>query len=203
MKNDNETKDRLLENAKKEFIEKGYTKASLRNICKNSDATTGALYFFFQNKEELFASLVEEPLNKLQEIINQHYKMELNQLNTETIHINDFSVHFESAKQITHCMYKYYDEFQLLLTKSQGSRFEKCLDHFVDITEKQYRILADKICLQKNLDKLDDYMIHWITHTQVDLFVHMLTHEKSEEAALKHIEAIIKYLVVGWNQLFE
>jgi len=40
-----ETRQHLLECAKREFLEKGYMKASLRNICKAAGVTTGALYF--------------------------------------------------------------------------------------------------------------------------------------------------------------
>ena len=62
MKNDKETRQKLLVSAKKEFMEKGYVKASLRNICKNAGVTTGALYFFFKDKEDLFGNLIREPL---------------------------------------------------------------------------------------------------------------------------------------------
>ena len=50
-----ETRQHLLECAKREFLEKGYMKASLRNICKEAGVTTGALYFFFKDKEDLLA----------------------------------------------------------------------------------------------------------------------------------------------------
>lgn len=40
-----ETKKKLLESAKKEFLEKGYMHASLRNICKNAGVTTGHCIF--------------------------------------------------------------------------------------------------------------------------------------------------------------
>ena len=46
-----EKKDLLLRSAQTEFLKYGYDKASLRNICRNADMTTGALYFFFKNKE--------------------------------------------------------------------------------------------------------------------------------------------------------
>ena len=32
-------------------------------------------------------------------------------------------------------LYRFYDEFQLILTKSQGSKFEHCVDKFVEITD--------------------------------------------------------------------
>lgn len=43
---DNETRQRLIDSAKKEFFENGFAKASLRKICTNAGVTTGALYFF-------------------------------------------------------------------------------------------------------------------------------------------------------------
>ncbi len=53
MDDSKETKERLLESALAEFSEKGYMKASLRKICAGAGVTTGALYFFFNDKEDL------------------------------------------------------------------------------------------------------------------------------------------------------
>ena len=55
------TRQKLLEQAKVEFAEKGFMKASLRTICTNAGVTTGALYFFFRDKEDLFTSLYRNP----------------------------------------------------------------------------------------------------------------------------------------------
>lgn len=203
MKNDKDTKAKLLESARKEFMEKGYMHASLRSICKNAGVTTGALYFFFKEKEDLFASLVEEPLNMLYDTMNNHYEGELQRADKGSLVSEDFSEDLNAAKQIIHYLFKYHDEFLLIVTKSQGSRFEKSLERFVDITEKQYRLLADKISAMTNKALIDDYMIHWMAHMHIDIFVHMLTHEKSEEAAIKHMESITKYLVMGWNGMFK
>ena len=72
MDKDKQTKIKLIECAKKEFIEKGYMKASLRNICKEAGVTTGAMYFFFKDKEELFESIVAAPLMSLMNTIRAH-----------------------------------------------------------------------------------------------------------------------------------
>lgn len=45
--------------AQREFLDKGYEKASLRSIAQNAGVTTGALYVRFPNKSALFAALVE------------------------------------------------------------------------------------------------------------------------------------------------
>lgn len=205
MKNQKETKAKLLLSAKQEFLEKGYMQASLRNICKNAGVTTGALYFFFQDKEDLFAALVEEPLDNMYQLMVQHYEEEIShitQINIGLTSKEDVSEDLKVAQSIIHYMYQYYDEFQLILTKSQGSRFEQSIDRFVEITEKHYRYVADRISTQVDAEKINDYVIHWIAHMQINAFVHMLTHEQSEEAAQKHIETTIKYLVSGWFGMF-
>ena len=76
MQNEKQTKKKLIECAKKEFIEKGFMKASLRNICKNAGVTAGAMYFFFKDKEELFESVVGSQLIELQNVVKEHFSLE-------------------------------------------------------------------------------------------------------------------------------
>lgn len=202
MKDDNETKSKLLASAKQEFIEKGYMSASLRNICKNAGVTTGALYFFFKDKEDVFAALVEEPLNMLYTVMKRHYEEEIELINRGQFSKENEDDDTEVGLQLIHYMYQHYDEFQLVLTKAQGSKFEKCIDDFVQITEKHYRVIADKMSKQLQWERIDDYIIHWISHMQIDTFVHMITHETSEEAACSHMKVAIEYLINGWYALF-
>ncbi len=251
MKDEKETRVRLLASAKAEFLEKGYMQASLRNICKNVGVTTGALYFFFEDKEDLFASLVEEPLHGVYGIMKAHYAEELRQLQSQQPlqtqqspsqpqpqqlqqpqpqqlqqpqptqpqqlqqpqptqprpdadrmktqgPVDDIA----AAKEAIHYMYLYYDEFQLLLTKAQGSRFEQCVDQFVDISEKHYRAMADRYTELFGGKRVGDNMIHWMAHMQIDMFVHMLTHEESEEEALSCMENAVKFMTAGWLGMF-
>lgn len=62
MSADKSINGRLMECARKEFLEKGFEKASLRNICRTAEVTTGALYKRFKGKEELFSSIVEDDI---------------------------------------------------------------------------------------------------------------------------------------------
>ena len=50
----------LLESARKQFMEKGFAKASVAEICRNAGVTTGALYIRYKGKEELFDALVAD-----------------------------------------------------------------------------------------------------------------------------------------------
>ena len=193
-----ETRQHLLECAKKEFLEKGYMKASLRNICKEAGVTTGALYFFFKDKEDLLAALVEEPLQQLYVVMEEHYATEMrNETQVAQLELAD-NRDLEASREIIRRMYENRDVFLLLLTKSQGSRFENCLDEVVDISEQQYRRLCDMVTDATGRPRVDDYMTHWMAHIMVDTFVHLFLHEEEESVALKHVDALTRYLIRGW-----
>ena len=57
-----ETKAKILESAKNEFLEKGFINASLRTIASNAGVTTGAMYRHFKDKDALFCALVDEAI---------------------------------------------------------------------------------------------------------------------------------------------
>ena len=66
----------------------------------------------------------------------------------------------EASRQIIRQMYANREAFLLLLTKSQVSRFENCLDEVVDISEQQYRRLCDMVTNATGRPRVDDYMTH-------------------------------------------
>lgn len=201
MVKDKETRKKLLDSAKQEFLEKGYMKASLRTICKNAGVTTGALYFFFQDKEDLLKQLVEEPLKGLISKVELHFSDEMN-MKSAVIAVHDDSSDIKAAKEIVHFMYQHFDIFQILLTKSQGSAYEDIVSRFADGIEEHYNSLAGQITEKFGIQKPDQYMIHWLSHIQIDAFIHLLTHEPDEEKAVRHMEEIVVYLLSGWNGLF-
>lgn len=52
----------ILKNAKKEFLKKGFEKASMRTIASLSGLTVGAIYRHFTSKDALFEALVQPTL---------------------------------------------------------------------------------------------------------------------------------------------
>ena len=64
-----ETKRDLVASATEEFAEHGYEGASLRQICSKAGVTTGALYFFFDSKEDLFKSVVSPLMSELPKVL--------------------------------------------------------------------------------------------------------------------------------------
>ncbi len=201
MPDEKATKEKLLECARQEFLEKGYLKASLRGICQKAGVTTGALYFFFRNKEDLLAAVAGETLRGLNQIIRAHFSREID-TDARTALAGDASEDIQSAKEILHYLYRHYDMVLFLLTKSQGSSYETIADRFADVLEQHYDRLTEQLSARLGIPKPDRYILHWASHMQIDAFVHLLTHVEEEEKALEHIEQIVSYLVAGWAGAF-
>ena len=121
MENEKQTRQKLIDSAKREFLEKGYSKASLRSICADAGVTTGALYFFFENKEDLFAAIVDPPLNGLKGILLQHFKEDVEEMSAiDSLEKIDLD-HTEISDMIVGYIYENYDSFMLLLTATENT----------------------------------------------------------------------------------
>lgn len=210
MKQDRETKNKLLQSARAEFMEKGYMNASLRNICKNAGVTTGALYFFFESKADLYEALTKDVVEGILYIMRSHFQVEREMAAkgriTEPV-LEEGAGEFESdiatSKMLIHQMYLRREDVLLVLTKSQGSRLEHVEELFIEESESHFRIMA------KQMEKLfpgvviDDAFIHWLAHAMIDAFIYMIIHIENEEKALNFIVQYTTYMQCGWYGLFQ
>lgn len=183
-----------------EFSEKGYMKTSLRKICANAGVTTGALYFFFKDKEDLFAAIVEPPLDELKALLLKHFTVE-RELTMPEVYEHIEKGHDEFSAALIHQIYKNYGAFILLLTKSHGSRFEGTVDEMVEMTETVYRAMSENIARQLPNKRVNLYMLHWLSHMIIYAFIHLITHEPNDKKAIKIMSRIMNFLVKGWIEL--
>ena len=191
---DGETKLALIKAARAEFIEKGFMNASLRSICKNAEVTTGALYFFFKDKDDLFDAVVGGPLRELDATVGEHLRREAEGDISDPL---DETLDIEDSKRIMEILFKYKEEFILILTKAQGSRYENIKDRLIDEMQTHYRLFATILEERFGCRHVDEYMIHYLAHIQIESFLYLLTHSKSREEAMKELPEVIKNLRAG------
>ncbi|MCR4689618.1 MAG: TetR/AcrR family transcriptional regulator [Saccharofermentans sp.] len=200
---DGETKNRLIKAAREEFISKGYTNASLRNICKNAGVTTGALYFFFKDKDELFGEIVSMPLFEIDRVLTEHQAFEFDTYQDSYDEEESEGPDMDVSILIVEIMFKYKQECILLLTQAAGSKYENIKDKFVSELEAGYKKMGPHLEKLNGYNKVDDYTLHYMTHMQVEAFIYLLTHSKSKEEALKELPYIVKHIRGGWFAVFK
>ena len=89
-----EVRQRIVEAAKEEFLEKSYELSSMRSIAGKSRMTVGNLYRYFASKEELNRYIVGPCLNKINSLI---MRLSGNQVNLEMISEMNLSLEQLSA----------------------------------------------------------------------------------------------------------
>ena len=199
MKKDIEYEKRtlLLEAAKQEFMAKGYNKASLRSICAKAGVTTGALYFFFEGKAELFSAIVNEPILGFKKILVEHFKEDREYAMRKGAFDDADMDHSDFSDMLVEYIYRHYDSFMLLITASENTVYENYVDEFVTMIEKS---VPDMLAWMQGY-VYDEYMGHWMSHITVDAFLQVVKHETDVEMAKKKLRKILNYLIRGWMEL--
>ena len=164
---DSETKERLLACAKKEFVEKGYAKASLRAICREAGVTTGAL----------FCSLVSHVLIRVRELIAAHRETEADEAAKSVISSgHDDSSEVELTKILVHELYRNREEILLLINGAGGSSMENAVDLIIDEMDEHNLMLTKAMCDELQIPMIHQALVHWMSHNQVDMFLYMIQH---------------------------
>jgi AcrR family transcriptional regulator len=196
MDNEKESREKLIVCAKKEFMEKGFEKASLRAISSAAGLTTGAIYFFFKDKNGLFGAVVDEPLKRIINAIERHFSEDMETDIADFQHTS--GDHDEFAEMMISALYADRDAMLILLEKSSGSRYEGIIDRFVEMIEKHNMALANYYLAAFPDKCVNEYMLHWFSHVQINAFVHLLTHVEEKEGAVKEIKTVMDMLVETW-----
>lgn len=196
MVKENDVKQRLLDVAKEEFFEKGYKSASLRNICKKTGVTTGAAYFFFENKEDLFSAVVMPFWGPLCQKLYEHTKEERDIFEKGTV--RDTEIDIAVSKFIVHSFYENRKVATILLDKSVGTRFEKISDQLVELIQSEFIVNVDVMNI-----KIDPWIINWFSHIVVDSFIRTLLYFDTEEEAMPRILLVVKIIQNIWDMLLE
>ena len=126
------TLKKILSAGKAEFLEKDFNSASLRNIVKTAGVTTGAFYGYFSGKEALFAALVEEHAKAIMNIFMSAQE-DFKKLPEEE-KANHMGVESRtSLNKIVDYIYEHFDEFKLIICKSEGTSYENFIHNMVEI----------------------------------------------------------------------
>ena len=197
---DKHTRAKLLASAKKEFLSVGYEKASLRRICKNAEVSTGALYFFFDDKAALLDTLAGNTAKELMELLR--VKKTLEEPVGSDHDEQDMESNIAFSKAILSFCYRHKDSVNLLFNCAVGSPYEHFRNTIISMLEERDKeIIYSRF--QKTSKIFNESTIHWLTHVQLESILHILSHDFTEERGLQQIEIVINFLVAGFDRISE
>lgn len=197
-KKQNNTLDNILNAAKAEFLEKGFRGASLRNIVKNANVTTGAFYGYFKSKEDLFDALVSEPADFIMR--------EFNRIQTEFTYLTPDEQEAGMGKISKNSLIDWIDfiidnsdVFKLILKSSEGTLYENFIH---DMVTREVQATHDFIKTLnqngKNIPCPDDNLAHILISGMFTAYFEIALHDMPKESAKKYVDDLSKFHIAGW-----
>lgn len=199
--NESSTLQNILQAAKSEFLQKGFQSASLRNIVKTAGVTTGAFYGYFSGKEALFAALVEEHAVNIMNIFMSAQEDFANL--PKEIQAQHMGVESRSSmNSIIDYIYDHFDEFKLLICRSEGTSYENFVHNMVEIEVEETLDFIELLREQgKNVPHMEKAVCHMIVSGMFNGMFQLIEHDMKRENARKYVGELQDFYIAGWSKI--
>lgn len=201
MNEEQSTLEKILTAGKAEFLDKGFKSASLRNIVKIAGVTTGAFYGYFSGKEALFAALVEEHAKAIMNIFmsaQEDFVKLPKEVQAQHMGVESRS----SLNEIVDYIYKHFDEFKLLVCKSEGTSYENFVHNMVEIEVEQTLEFIEVLKSQgKNVPDMEKPVCHMIVSGMFTGIFELIKHDMKKENAVKYVSQLQDFYIEGWSKI--
>lgn len=194
--------ERIVDAAKREFLDKGYVDASLRTIAAEADTSTNSIYVRFGDKEGLFSAIVESVLNEMTErFIRMQERFHLMTPEEQAERMPKYAD--GGTSELIDYMYEHLEEFRLLLDASYGTRFHNFVDELVRIeVEYTYKFMEAVGYSDKFGDAVTQKLLHIVTTSRFESIFEIIRHGMSREEATEYIELLSRYHRCGFIEIF-
>lgn len=194
-----EIEKRILGAARVEFAEHGFAKAKMRSIAARAGVSTGNLYTYFPNKDDLFCALVAPTVDQINEYVS--YDRIAEQTNCGEGWTYDRRREF--YLEIADFHDRNREDLKLILFKSRGSSLE-------DFREDCIRKLGETIPLCKDMlpykeadGKVDEFLWHSLHSFIVNTFIEMTMHDLIRKEMMQCAVDLATYMHYGWRAIEE
>ena len=195
---DHSLDDKITTAAREEFLEKGYTGASLRKIAEKAGVTVGAIQTRYKAKDALFGFLLKPLLDEIAGLFQ----------NTKTNYYaaadTDFLTGLKASMQqestaILRLIFDHYEEAVLLLCRSAGSSFEHSFDKIVQRKIRESAAFFHAV----GFVGIDETLLGLLISAQFDSYRRIVTEFSERGSAEKYMNSLMAYHFGGWTALFE
>jgi len=188
-------KENIYQAAIEEFYEKGFLKAKMQDIAKKAGISTGLTYSYYNNKEDLFAVIVE-PIYKeiLQPLENEEER--------DSEIGNPTNLFEQESSSILQLLRQKREIFLILIDRSKGTRFEKAKEQIINVTKEHIkRQLSPKVNSQ--IFRIDEAFYHILANNFIEGLLEIARHYQGSlwaENMLKLLTHQYFYGVSGFHR---
>jgi AcrR family transcriptional regulator len=190
-----EIRQRIIDVAREEFLEKGFEKASIRTITAKAKTSKSNLYNYFKDKDHMFYSVLEPTLTKIQNGLELAKSYSI--ANGVVAYTKEAQKH--NAFMILEFVYENLADVKLLLFQAQGSSLESFKDKTIDT-------FADILCswVKENAPnkKVSRFFVRCISSFYLSAIEQLIINGVSKEQ-VKQNDEFICFIYYGWNGILQ
>ncbi len=192
-----EVRQRILDEAREEFLEHGYQKSSLRRIAEAASLSAGNVYTYFKSKDRLFT----EVMRPVTSIIMDHF----DSIGKEGIEENRHKWTYEYHLKIIPILARFIDDnremLELLVFKSYGSSLEKFKDEVIDLYTQQSLGFMEKAreVFPEIRDGISHFCMHNIASFGFTAITEILMHNIQHEEMITYMQEIMAFMYFGYQ----
>ncbi len=196
------TLEKIIPCAKREFLDKGFERASLRKIAADANMSAAGLYRHFESKEAMFdalvAPLVNTYLRNYEESMQRSYEL------LDTKEIKKFwEVSEEEGLQYIDFIYDHFEEFKLLLTCSDGTKYQNFMHDISEMEVKEMTRLMDELRSRGfTVKDISQDELHMLVSGYVASVFEVVIHDYPREKAIAQARTLMEFLYPGWIKAF-
>lgn len=174
-----DVKQRLIAIGRKEFLEQGYVKASMRNISAAANVTTGAIYFFFHNKEDFFRAILDETATDWKRHLQDYAESEINGSKSSA----------ENDRELITFLFNHKEEVRILFEKSEGTVYEGYREELCEILENAFMVFYKRFGGREE----DSSIVKIVVRMRLQGYYELLHGDYTMEQAIKYTELLAFY----------
>jgi len=196
------TLQKIMAEGKKEFLEKGFKDASLRNIVKRAGVTTGAFYGYYPDKAALFHALVSPAAEELlasfmsaqQGFASLTPEQKIAQLHSYTD---------EPLRSMLDFVYAHFDAFKLIVCCSDGTDYARYIDSLVDVeTESTENFIRAVRQAGYSINEIKPDLNHILSSAYFSGIFETVVHNMPKGEADEYIADLTAFHRAGWDKIF-
>jgi len=182
---------------KEEFLEKGYEDASIRSIGARAGMTSAGLYRHYADKEAMFSAMVEPLVKDVKSWTKRHTSRKYKIVDGSNAREELFGENF--FDMIREVILPKRDEFILLMTRSNGTKYENFLHDFVLSNQKEF-MEAIRYLKEKGYPVIDinEEELHILLSAYLTACFEPIIHDYDETKIEKYLTTIQEFFMPGW-----
>lgn len=195
--------EKIVAAAMREFQEKGFERASMKAVADAVGMTSAALYRHFDNKQDMFAALVQPAIDELNAWREQHIASSYDVLEQgDTKLMWEFDADYNDARMVLDVMYRQPEAFRLLFCCSAGTAYENYVHDMVDLTaDRMMCFLQDCKAQGYPVREVQQDEMHMLVTAYCTALIQPIEHGYNKDDATRYLKTIVDFFTPGWRMI--